>query len=74
MLRENPEDTMKGTENVYLLPPSPGLCGSYILPFVARKKKKKYNLKVENYILFGGLAEDLSPEGSLSDVPEGLLQ
>ena len=31
------------------------------------KKKKRHNLKVENYVLFGGLAEDLSPGGSLSE-------
>jgi len=32
-----------------------------------------HNLKVENYASFGGLAEDLSPGGSLSDSSEGLL-
>ena len=38
------------------------------------EKKKLHNLKVENYVLFGGLAEDLSPGDSLSDSSEGLLQ
>ena len=33
-----------------------------------------HNLKVENYVLFGGLAEDLSPGGSLSDSREELLR
>ena len=37
------------------------------------KKRKKHNLKVENYVLFSRVAEDLSPEGSLSDSSEGLL-
>ena len=32
-----------------------------------------HNLKVENYVLFCGLAEDLSPGDSLSDSSEGLL-
>ena len=32
-----------------------------------------YHLKVENYILFRGLAENLSLGGSLSDSSEGLL-
>ena len=33
-----------------------------------------HNLKVENYVLFGGLAENLSPGDSLSDSREGLFQ
>ena len=33
-----------------------------------------HNLKVENYVLFSGLAEGLSPEDSLSDDCEGLFQ
>ena len=37
-------------------------------------KKKTYNLKVENYILFDRFAEDLNLEGSLSDRSEGLFQ
>ena len=32
-----------------------------------------HNIKVENYVLFGGLAEDLSPGDSLS-ASEGLFQ
>ena len=32
-----------------------------------------HNLKVENYVLFGGRTEDLSLEDSLSDSSEGLL-
>ena len=36
-------------------------------------KKKMYHLKVENYILFRGLAENLSLGGSLSDSSQGLL-
>ena len=31
------------------------------------KKKKKHNLRVDNYVLFGRLAEDLSLGGSLSE-------
>ena len=31
---------------------------------------KLHNLKVENYVLFSGLAEDSSPGGSLSDHSE----
>ena len=33
-----------------------------------------YNLKVENYVLFGGLTEDLSQGYSISDSFEGLFQ
>ena len=33
-----------------------------------------HNLKVENYVLFSGQIEDLSPEVRLSDGSEGLLQ
>ena len=33
-----------------------------------------HNLKVKNYVLFGGFSEDVSPEDSLSDHSEGLLQ
>ena len=32
-----------------------------------------HKLRVENCVLFGGLAEDLSPGGSLSDGSEALL-
>ena len=32
-----------------------------------------HNLKAENYVLFGELTEDLSPEGSLSDSSVGQL-
>ena len=35
--------------------------------------EKIHNLKVENYVLFGELAEDLSPEGSLSESSVGQL-
>ena len=37
-------------------------------------KKKIYKLKVENYVLFSGQTEDLSPGHSLSDSSEGMLQ
>lgn len=30
--------------------------------------------EVEQYLLFGGIAEGLNPEGSFSDRSEGLLQ
>ena len=36
--------------------------------------KNTHSLKVEDYVLFGRLAEDLSLRGSLSDSSEGLLQ
>ena len=36
--------------------------------------KKIHNLKVENYVLFSRLSEDLSLEHSLSDSSEQLLQ
>ena len=32
-----------------------------------------HNLKAENYVLFGELTEDLSPEGSFSDSSVGRL-
>ena len=38
-----------------------------------KKKKRKHNLKVENYILLADKTEDLSPGRSLSDSSEGLL-
>ena len=34
------------------------------------EKKKKHNLKVESYVLFGGQTEDLSLEDSISDSSE----
>ena len=37
-------------------------------------ENKKHDLKVENYSLFGGLPEDLSPWHSFSDSSEQLLQ
>ena len=37
-------------------------------------EKKMQNLKVENYVLFGRFSEDLSPEDSLSDRSEEVLQ
>ena len=33
-----------------------------------------HNLKVRNYVLFGGHAEDFSPGDSLSNASEGLFQ
>ena len=36
--------------------------------------KKIHNLKIENCVLFRGLAEDPIPENSFSDSSEGLLQ
>ena len=36
-------------------------------------EKKIHNLKVENYVLFGGCSEDLSSEDNLLDHSEGLL-
>ena len=36
--------------------------------------KEMHNLKVENYVLSGGLNEDLSPGYSLLDSSEGLFQ
>ena len=33
-----------------------------------------HSLRVENYVLFSGLAEDLNLEDRLSDSSEGLLQ
>ena len=35
---------------------------------------KMHYLKVEDYVLFSGFTEDLSPGYSLSDSSEGLLQ
>ena len=40
------------------------LLGSLYL--LSEEEKKKYNLKVENYALFGGQTEDLSPEDRIS--------
>ena len=37
------------------------------------KKKKKHNLKTENYVLFSRFTEDPSQRYSLSDGPEGLF-
>ena len=42
--------------------------------WVVSTENKKHDLKVENYSLFGGLPEDLSPWHSLSDSSEQLLQ
>ena len=36
------------------------------LYLLSEEEKKKYNLKVENYALFGGQTEDLSPEDRIS--------
>lgn len=36
--------------------------------------EETYNLKNENYVLFGGLAENLSPGDNLSGSSEGWLQ
>ena len=38
------------------------------------KKKKMQILKFKNYVFFGGLAEDLSTEDSLSESSEGQLR
>ena len=49
--------------------------GAGVWDFIASTEKKTktlHNLKVENYVLFGGLAEYLSPEDSLLDSSEGL--
>ena len=43
-------------------------------PIVSVRWKKMHNLKVENSVLFGGLTEDSSLAGSLSDSSEGLLR
>ena len=45
-----------------------------VLGFILLTEKKRHNLKVENYVLFGGLPEDLSTGDSLSDTSERLLQ
>ena len=37
-------------------------------------EKQMHNLKVENYVLLGKLAEDLGLGDSLSDSSEGLVQ
>ena len=42
--------------------------------FVVLTEKKMHNLKVENWVSFGGFAEDLSLGGSLSCSSETLLQ
>ena len=39
-----------------------------------KTNKQTHNLKVENYVLFGGFTEDLSLGRSLSDGSEELLQ
>lgn len=38
------------------------------------KKKEKYSLKAEKYVLLGRLSENLCQRGSLSDSCEGLLR
>ena len=38
------------------------------------EKKKKHNLKAENYVLFSRLTEDLSPGASLSDSSKEVRQ
>ena len=43
-------------------------------PHLSTEKKKKHNLKVKKYLLFGGFSEDLSPEESCSDLSVGLLK
>ena len=45
----------------------------YVKYLVCRMGKMHY-LKVEDYVLFSGFTEDLSPGYSLSDISEGLLQ
>ena len=68
----------------WALPPTPSSWGTRAvdqlgqLPEVRAGEwsplKKIHNLKVENYVLFGGLPEDLSTGDSLSDTSERLLQ
>ena len=48
--------------------------GNQSSPILLLTEKKMHNLKTENYVLFGGLTEDLSPGDSLSDNAEGLFQ
>ena len=44
-----------------------------MLKFLANATEQENKiLKVENYVLFGGLSEDFSPGGSLSGSSEGL--
>ena len=47
--------------------------GTALTNRLSTEKKKTHNLKVENYVLFGRLSEDLSPGGSLSDSSKGLF-
>ena len=47
------------------------ILGIHSVPLLT--EKKMHNLKVENYVLFSGLVEDVSPGDSLSDSSEGLL-
>ena len=51
-----------------------GRCPNVLKLVLLSTGKEKCNLKVENYILFNGLSEDLSPGGSISDSFGGLLQ
>ena len=46
---------------------------SMFYKFLLTKKNKKYNLEVENYVLFSGFSENLNLEDSLSDSCQGLL-
>ena len=40
---------------------------------MSKKKKKKHNLKVKNYVLFSEFSEYLSPEDRLLDNSDRLL-
>ena len=48
-------------------------CTPHTHIYFSCQPNKMHNLKVENYVLFGRLAKDLTPGGNLSDCSEGLL-
>ena len=49
------------------------ICQTSIQYVIHVLTEKMHNLQVKNYVLFGELTEDLSPEGSLSDSSVGWL-
>lgn len=49
------------------------ICQASIQYIIHVLTEKMHNLQVRNYVLFGELAEDLSPEGSLSYSSAGWL-
>ena len=51
-------------------PPPILLCSWLLLQHLSTEKKKKHNLKAENYVLFSGLSEDSNLVRSLSDNSE----